>query len=181
VQAVAAAHPDTDVPSVATSCRQVTVAPEAVGPIPAEVSTLPDGVYRTEITRTEVEAAGMSVTDGFAGIWTLTVRRGTYQANCHPLSADGRDCGNADRTDVPLEVGDLRGSSHTVYFVPNAERLAKLEGCLLPPSSTLTGHCGPDDPYRENWFLQGKNLILKDYAGPYGPSLYDLKPLLKIG
>ena len=78
----------------------------------------------------------------------MTFSAGTYDNRCRPIANPGSDCGHAD-FEGPLEVGDLRGTGNVVYFVPNAERIAALTGCTLPPSGHLAGQlqAGQDDPY----------------------------------
>ncbi len=61
---------------------------------PEEVSELPDGVYRVEISLDDVEAAGLSNADGPTGIWTLEIDDGTWVQSCVPLDLPGTDCGN---------------------------------------------------------------------------------------
>jgi TRAP-type C4-dicarboxylate transport system substrate-binding protein len=183
IQAVAAAHPGPQLPDVPPDC-QAGAAPAAgsdLGPIPSEVSSLPDGVYRVEVTRAELAAAEAdeSLAD-HAGNWTLTVRDGTYEIGCRPIANPGEDCGQGV-SDKPFEAGDLRGTGNTVYFVGDPERLSRLTGCLLPPSPRLPDHCGPPDPYRLTWTLNGDALTFTEFAGMPAP-LYNmiLKPWRKI-
>src|SRR5260370_1226594 len=109
-------------------------------------SALPDGVYRRELTQQDIAAAGGDPGSHPAGIWTITVRRGTYEVRCRPVPGPGEVCGGSV-TDQPLEVGDLRGTGKIVYFVPDAKRLSRLTGCTLPVGLENPS-CGPDDPYR---------------------------------
>jgi hypothetical protein len=90
----------------------------------------------------------------------MKVRRGTYEVSCRPIDGPGRDCGGAtlEQTGVPLEVGDLRGTGESVYFVPDAKRLSRITGCKLPTSETLPGHCGPDNFYQISWAVSGDRL-----------------------
>jgi TRAP-type C4-dicarboxylate transport system substrate-binding protein len=175
LQAIAAKYPQPVVPDVPEDCREGVSKTDEALQIPATVSALPDGVYRQRITAADVEAAGMSNNDGWSGTWTMTVKHGTYEGRCRPIDAPGKDCGGS-ASDGPLEVGDLRGTGDTVYFVPDAARLSALTGCKLPPSSQGDGHCGPDDPYRANWKFSGDELAL---TGPAGTA-FGIKPYKKI-
>lgn len=163
VLAVAAAHPAPDVVGPA-GCRDATGQVTEVGPIPAERAKLPDGVYRVEITPSEVVAAGILNDGGWAGTWTLTISAGTYVLGCRPASDSGEDCGHND-TSVPLEAGDLYGTGDTVIFSGNSQLLAELAGCKLPPSTTLADHCGPPNPYRMTWTADEQTLTFGDQAG----------------
>jgi TRAP-type C4-dicarboxylate transport system substrate-binding protein len=178
IEAIAARYPQPVVPDVPDDCRQGASKAETAPQIPTTVSALPDGVYRQRVTAADVEAAGLSNNDGWAGTWTMTVRRGTYEGRCRPIASPGEDCGN-NAFDGPLEVGDLRGTGHTLFFVPDAARLSRITGCKLPTSSTDNEHCGPDDPYRVTWKISGDELTFSDYAA-VGTSL-GLKPYRKIG
>jgi TRAP-type C4-dicarboxylate transport system substrate-binding protein len=178
VQAVAAKYPQPVVPDVPGACRQGDSRPATAPQIPTEVSALPDGVYRQRLTAADVEAAGLSNNEGEAGTWTITVRRGTYESRCRPIGDPGKDCGN-NTFDGPLQAGDLRGTGHTLVFVPNPARLSRLTGCKLPVSSTDNTHCGADDPYQVTWRISGDELTFSDYAA-VGTGL-GLKPYRKIG
>ena len=180
IQAIAANHPTPDVPTVPATCTDASG--DALGPVPNEVSALPSGLYRVEITRDEVTAAGFQNNAGHpAGTWTLTVRDGTYELRCKPLANPNDDCGTAV-TDLPVEVGDLKGTGKTVYFVGNLDRMQQITGCLLPPSGTLPGHCGFPDPYWMDWSAEGDSMTFTGYAGASGDiAVYSIKPWQKIG
>jgi TRAP-type C4-dicarboxylate transport system substrate-binding protein len=178
VAAIAAKYPEPVAPDVPQDCRQTITAPTGGLQVPTQKSSLPDGTYRQQVTAPEVEAAGLSNNDGWSGTWTLTVHQATYEMRCRPISNPGKDCGNFV-SDGPLEVGDLRGVGPDLYFVPSAARLSHLTGCKLPPSETQPGHCGPDNPYRVNWKLVGKELTLSGYAASGGS--FSIKPFTKIG
>ena len=92
-----------------------------------------------ELSTEDVTDAGIEDGGGWVGIWTLTVRDGSFQLGCRPLDAPGADCAE-QVTDSPLEAGHLRGTGQTVYFVDDAELLSRLTGCWLP-ASTRPGHC----------------------------------------
>lgn len=177
IQAIAARFPQPLTPDVPTDCTQAPSQAGDAGTIPSQASTLPDGVYRTQITESEVEAAGLNNGDGASGTWTMTVRHATYEVRCRPISGPGKDCGHAV-TELPVEVGALKGAGHTVYFVPDVQRISRLTGCTLPISETLPGHCGPDDPYAANWIASGDTLTFSGYDTGAG---LGIKPWKKIG
>jgi TRAP-type C4-dicarboxylate transport system substrate-binding protein len=128
--------------------------------IPTTVSALPAGVYRQRITAQDLAAAGMTNDEGLSGTWTLTVRPGQYDVSCQPLNQPGIDCGH-EVSNKPLDVGDLRGSGHIVYFVPDVNRLSKVSGCQLPAGS-LPNHCTDLPPARVSWTVDGDTLTLSD-------------------
>jgi hypothetical protein len=150
----------TRTPEVPADCAQGAVGSGSSEPVPAVVSALPDGIYRSRVTAQDVVAAGGDTTNGPPGTWTMKVRRGTYEVSCRPIDGPGRDCGGAtpEQTGAPLEVGDLRGTGESVYFVPDAKRLSRITGCKLPTSETLPGHCGPDNFYQISWAVSGDRL-----------------------
>ena len=180
VQAVAAAHPDPQLLDIPDSCRQGVAEPASNAVIPTEVSALPDGIYRKELTAADISAADINNADGPAGTWTLTVKDGKYESTCRPVGDTGKDCGNMT-TDRPLEVGDLRGTGQRVFFVPNAERLASMTGCLLPTSTVQADHCGPAVVYSLTWSVDGQNLMFSDEGGPLADTSLTLEPWKKIG
>ena len=170
VQAIAADHPEPDVPTVPEDCQQSTADDEPTGRAPDQVSDLPDGVYRSEITTDDLAAAGLDNSDGGAGTWTLTIRDGTYEVRCRPLDDPGLDCGQSIDDD-PLEAGYVRGTGNTVTFVHDPELISKLSGCKLPVSETLPDHCGPGGSGPKTWEIEGDKLM---FSG-------DLEPWTKIG
>jgi TRAP-type C4-dicarboxylate transport system substrate-binding protein len=170
LQAIAAQHPGPEAPDVPASCAQGVADNGSLGPVPASTSALADGVYRRQVTHDDVAAAGGDPGDHPAGIWTLTVRRATYEVRCRPVPGPGQVCGGTVE-DRPLEVGDLRGTGKIVYFVPDAQRLSWLTGCKLPVSNTLSDHCGPDDPYRVAWAISGDKLTLTTVPGSRGGNI----------
>jgi TRAP-type C4-dicarboxylate transport system substrate-binding protein len=170
LQAIAAQHPGPEAPAVPASCAQGVADNGSLGPVPASTSALADGVYRRQVTHDDVAAVGGDPGDHPAGIWTLTVRRGTYEVRCRPVPGPGQVCGGTVE-DRPLEVGDLRGTGKIVYFVPDAQRLSRLTGCKLPVSNTLSDHCGPDDPYRVAWAISGDKLTLTTVPGSRGGNI----------
>lgn len=176
LQGIASEHPEADAVDVANSCRTTTGSSDSA--IPKETSTLPDGVYRVEITPDEVADFGVSNGDGWSGTWTLRVREGVYELTCSVLRLPGRDCGGTN-TDAVLEAGYVRGTGNTVYFVGDGEILAHVTGCLLPVS-TKAGHCFVVDPYWMDWEVDGDHLT---FSNPGGSDAYTLviEPWTKIG
>jgi TRAP-type C4-dicarboxylate transport system substrate-binding protein len=166
IQAIAAEHPEPEMPGVPADCQQ---GPAEGQPSPAEgqpsagssseVSGLPDGQYRVEITTDDVAAAGFDNRDGNSGIWTFTVHQGTYEIRCRPLDDPGTDCGGSVQ-DEPFEAGYLRGTGNTVTLVNDAELMSELTGCKLPASSALPDHCGQGPSVTLTWEVEGDNLTL---------------------
>jgi hypothetical protein len=80
-----------------------------------------------------------------AGIWTLTVKPGTFELECRPISDQGEDCGHNPLTKTHpflVEIGQLRGDRATVWFLDHGALKAKLTGC--DPHS----ECGAAATYR---------------------------------
>lgn len=163
IQTIANQHPGPEKLDVPASCQHAAAAGGSLSSIPRTVSALPDGVYRRELTQQDIAAAGGDPGDHPAGIWTITVRRGTYEVHCRPVPGPGEVCGGSV-TDQPLEVGNLRGTGKIVYFVPDAKRLSRLTGCTLPVGLENPS-CGPDDPYRVSWALSGDTLVFSNTPG----------------
>jgi TRAP-type C4-dicarboxylate transport system substrate-binding protein len=180
IKAVAAANPTVAMPDVPTDCQQGTIDHDAsLGAIPEEVSELPDGHYRVEITTADVAGAAVSNEPGWSGTWTLTVRRGTFELRCRPIEDPGVDCGNVEPQDEPFEAGELLGTGNTVYFVNTGELISRLTGCKLPPSSTEPEHCGPLTTSRMTWVLDGDSLQFGDQQGSEN-LIYVIEPWQKI-
>jgi hypothetical protein len=151
---------------VPASCAKGVADNESLGPVPAAVSTLPDGVYRRQLTHEEVEAAGGDPGHHPAGTWTLRVRGGTFQMSCRPVEGAGVSCGDSGSdSDRTVAAGDLRGTGRTVWFVSDPQRVACLTGCKLPVSEVETDHCGPPATDRMTWALAGDKLSFSDYKG----------------
>ena len=180
VQAIGAANPAVEVPTVPIACQATSRKPTEIGQIPAATSTLPEGIYRVELSKADYEAAGLADVDGLSGTWTLTVRNSRYQLSCRPLDQPGVDCAH-EVQDRPFEAGDLRGTGDTVYFVYRPDRLAQLTGCRLPVSSSLEGHCFAGENYRMSWKVDKNQLTFSDYVSDWGNPQYLLEPWQKIG
>jgi TRAP-type C4-dicarboxylate transport system substrate-binding protein len=163
IQTIANQNPGPEKLDVPASCQPAVAGGGSLGPIPTTVSAIPDGVYRRELTQQDIAAVGGDPGTHPAGIWTITVRRGTYETRCRPVPGPGEVCGGSV-TDQPLQVGDLRGTGKSVYFAPNAKRLSRLTGCTLPVG-TESPSCGPDGPYRLGWALSGDTLVFSNTPG----------------
>ena len=170
IQAIAANHPEPDVPTVPKDCQQGKADKKSAGAVPDDIADLPDGEYRVEITTDDIAAAGLDNGEGKSGTWTLTIHEGTYEIRCRPLDDPGIDCGHSVE-DGPLDAGYLRGTGNTVTFVHDPELLSKLTGCKLPVSETLPDHCGPGGGGPHAWEIEGDSLTLSG----------DLEPWTKIG
>jgi hypothetical protein len=138
-------------------------------------------VYRVEISAEDVAAADVRNGGGWSGIWTLTIRDGSFQLGCRPLDRPGADCAK-EVTDSPLEAGRLRGSGQTVYFVDDAELLSRVSGCRLPASDD-EGHCYTGPSYRMTWALSGDTLRFTNYVAEdnWANDHYVIKPWQRIG
>jgi TRAP-type C4-dicarboxylate transport system substrate-binding protein len=180
IQVVAAQHPP-EVVTAGSACAGNRAA-ETLGAIPSTTSSFPDGVYRVQISTADVAAADLGNGPGWSGTWTLTVRDGTYELACRVIANPGKDCGE-EIADVPVEVGDLRGSGQKVFFAYNPERMAKRTGCRLPPSQTEPGHCWDGSDYRMTWALSGDMVTFSDFvgAGGFADDQWLIKPWRKIG
>ena len=159
VDEIALRHPGPDSLNVPAECGDPATGPAPSTPIDGAV--IPDGIYRTPIPAVVVTAAGDSNSSGWSGTWTLTIKDGTYALTCRPLDRPGRDCGNSV-FDGALEAGRLRGAGDRVWFELDAQLLAALTGCQLPPSRTDPGHCAPRDTYSARWTLVGDKLTFSD-------------------
>jgi hypothetical protein len=141
-------------------------APDAASAPPTTVPAIPTGVYRTRVTRDDLLSMGDTDLQG-AGIWTLTVKPGTFELECRPISDPGEDCGHSPLFKTHpflVEVGQLRGDRATVWFADDGARKAKLTGC--DPHT----ECGPVDPYRFTWKTTGSGLRFSDLFVPGHPS-----------
>ena len=148
-----------------TAATTATVTPAGHSPTPADTlgttaptatSTIPDGVYRTRITAKDLTR--LAIEDvGNAGTWTLTISKGSYFLRCAPTTTSGTDCGqdNAPK-DILVEVGWLRGTDSTVWFVHDPVRTQTMTGC---------NHQCPMGGYRMTWKSDPKGLTFSNYVG----------------
>jgi TRAP-type C4-dicarboxylate transport system substrate-binding protein len=180
IQAIAARHPTPEPLDVPAACQQGISVVEALGNTPTEVSALPDGVYRDEITIADVAAKGYANDEGWSGTWTLRVRAGTYEVRCRPIANPDLDCGKSVY-DGPLELGDLRGTGSTVYFVLRPDRLAAATGCQLPASRSKAGHCFIAPTFQMDWQLAGDQLVFSNYVSSWTNPQFIMEPWTKIG
>lgn len=179
-------------PSAATRVAAASVASAVASPAdrPTAASTkladFPAGVYRVQITRDDVVNHGWD--NQLAGIWTLTVKEGTFRLECRPVANPGEDCGNHNATAQNpslVEIGQLRGPAPQVWFVENTPLLAQLTGCERHSDSKFG--CGSEDAYRMDWKrtsngMEFSNFVgIGDYAGASGSTTqYTAKPWNKI-
>jgi TRAP-type C4-dicarboxylate transport system substrate-binding protein len=178
IQAIAANHSRPDVPTVPEDCQHGKADKKSAGAVSDDLTDLPDGEYRAEITTADVTAAGLDNRDGNSGTWTLTIRRGKYQMRCRPIDDPGIDCGGSVQ-DLPLGAGHVRGTGNTVTFVHDPELISKLSGCKLPESGALPDHCGPGGNVTLMWQMEGDSLTLSGELS-HGHELV-LEPWTKIG
>jgi hypothetical protein len=140
-----------------------TTARSSADVVPAERSTFPDGVYRTQLPMERVRELGMD-DPGFAGTWTLTVRAGAFELECQPVTTPGVDCGGHDPKLPPLvEIGTLHGTGNTAWFVQDGEERARRTGCVRHSQSAAG--CGPEDAYHFDWTVAGTGVSFKNYVG----------------
>ena len=181
IQALAAQHPEADVPDVPADCRQAMATSDrnVMSGIPDEISALPEGIYRVDINLDDVEGAGLSNGSGWTGTWTMTFSDGTYATTCRPLEDPAVDCGGAFSTgeipyDTVLEAGFARGSGNTVFLVYDSEVHSQLAGCELP--------CFPLPVFEMTWAVDGETLTFND-SGGLSEAYYQMtiKPWTKIG
>jgi hypothetical protein len=128
-----------------------------------EVSSVPDGIYRTQLR--VVDLGRFGVRDlSYAGTWTLIVEDGAYQLDCVPITDPGVDCGNHDASMIDtVDIGTLRGSTTAVWFVHDPARLSTLTGCARHAESHRG--CGPEGGYRMDWKTVSHALVFTDFVG----------------
>jgi hypothetical protein len=142
-----------------------STAPDAASTPPTTVPAIPTGVYRTRVTRDDLLSMGGDDLQS-AGIWTLTVKPGTFELECRPISDQGEDCGHHPLTKTHpflVEVGQLRGDRGTVWFIDDGALIAKLTGC------DPRFDCKPLGPYRFTWKTTGSGLRFSDLVVPRHP------------
>ncbi len=79
------------------------------------------------------------------------------------LPNPGNHCGGTSSKPQLSEVGTVRGTGHTVWFVQDNERKAKLTGCVM--NSQEEGGCGANDRYSMTWKLTPKGLAFQNFVG----------------
>lgn len=178
IQAIAGQYSQVEEPGVPATCRDLGAAPLAPS-IPANASSLPDGTYREHVTPADVSAAG-APDQGMAGTWTLTVKHGTYTLSCRFIGSPQTDCGSSHFDGAIVEAGQLRGSGNTVYFVGDASMLQQANGCLMPPSQALDGHCYAIPPYWLDWSLNGDRLTFSNPGGDLDAHQYSIATWTRI-
>jgi hypothetical protein len=177
IQEIAAEIPGIDAPDVPVECSQAQPVPAVeAAPVPDGVAGIPDGVYRAEISEDDVESYGAINSNGWSGIWTLTIDDGTYALTCRPLDLPGKDCGNLvfDQSftfDTVLDAGFVRGDGDTVFFVYDAETHSSFTGCELP--------CFPQPTYELSWSMGDDELTFTSDDGS-GPAEKLIEPWRQI-
>jgi TRAP-type C4-dicarboxylate transport system substrate-binding protein len=177
IQAIAAQYPQVEEPDVPATCRDLGSVPSAPS-IPVDVSSLPDGTYRQQVTQADVDAAGAD--QGSEGTWTLTVAGGTYTLACRFIGKPLTDCGGSHFDGGGVEAGYLRGTDNTVYFVADANLEHQNTGCLLPPSATLAFHCNVLPTYWLDWSLTGDALTFSNPGGNPDANQYPIATWTRI-
>lgn len=168
------AHPEVERPNVAEDCIGSREVESGDPEIPEEVSAIPDGLYRVQISPTDVEGAELSNGLGWSGTWTIEIADGTYALMCRPFESPDNDCGNAYKggSDIPLdavfEAGYLKGSDDRAFFVYDAGLHDELVGC---------GECFPLPTYSATWSLDGTTLTFAAESGNH----LTVNPWEKIG
>lgn len=158
IQGIAAEHPQTEQPTVPPTCAQGVATPQPVNGIPTELSDIPEGSYRVEITAEDVADAGLDNGDGWSGTWTLAITDGMWELFCRPLDLPGDDCGG-EVQDERFEWGDVRGTGDTVYLV---------------------GDDASGFSYVLTWTVDGQRLVLTDADSPDHPYVFTIEPLTRI-
>lgn len=156
VESLASEHPEADSLPPAGGCGGTA---EQTGGLPTTTPPLPDGVYRAEIEEDDTAEVGNG--DGWSGVWTLRIEKGTFALSCRPLDLPGTDCGHAT-TDQELEAGQLRGDATTVWFIGDPQTMSELTGCELPATVDDPDACVVLPPYRASWRKQGDELYFTD-------------------
>ena len=148
-----------------TASQTATLTPAGGSPSPADTlgttpptatSAIPDGVYRTRFTAKDL--ARLATEDaGNAGTWTLTISKGNYFLRCAPTTTSGADCGqDGEPKNTLVEVGWVRGTGSTVWFVHDPARTQSMTPC--------NRQC-PMGGYRMTWTSDPKGLTFSDYVG----------------
>lgn len=175
VTKVAQQHPAPDAPVIPAGCGVGGSGPSSGEDV--AFAPIPDGIYRTDVTLDELNAAGLSNSQGYTGTWTMTVDAGTYAYTCRPNALPGTDCGHvpyASETEYAnvLEAGYLHGDDRTVRFVYDAavhDRLAGCGSCHSLPTKTV------------GWQLDGDTLTFSDIGEPVIDELLVIEPWVRVG
>lgn len=137
-----------------------TARPSDLGTVPPSTrSALPDGVYRTQINQRWLQQQHY-YDNSMAGTWTLTVKDGTYQLQCQSDIDPTVNCGHdgvAGR--VTVEIGTLRGTGSTVWFVHDLAATTRLCGTT---NGRPTCHIGG---YRLTWTTTAHGVVFSDFVG----------------
>jgi len=171
----------TDVVQVSEECRAST-GPVGQPEIPVTTAPIPDGQYRVDITKADLDRAGVNNGAGWTGTWTLAITDGRYALYCRAIEDTNKDCGNSGEPAQasPYEAGELRGTTKEVYFVFRAELMAELTGCKLPASDE-DGHCYSLENYGAGWSLDGDTLTFTPLGGVEIAYHLTVNPWSKIG
>ncbi|MBT2497542.1 hypothetical protein J7E25_00355 [Agromyces sp. ISL-38] len=175
VRKVAQQHPAPYIPVIPAGCGEGGSG--ALSDDDVAFALIPDGIYRTDVTLDDLNAAGVSNSNGYTGTWTITVDAGTYAYTCQPNALPGTDCGHstyaseAEYANV-LEAGYLRGDERIVRFVYDAAVHDRLAGC---------GSCHSHPTKTVGWQLQGETLTFTDVGEPVIDELLVIEPWAKVG
>jgi hypothetical protein len=168
-------------PALSTPSQSPVTVPDAdVAHPPKTPAPVPNGVYRTHLTTSDLTRLGVTnMTD--AGTWTLIVENGDYRLQCAPIHDPVQDCGNAQIThSATVEFGFLRGTGPLVYFVHNLKKTKTIcpdpgVGCAI-------------DGYKMNWQVVAGGALkftnwygYGDEAGVGTPNYFTVRPWTKIG
>jgi hypothetical protein len=173
----ACGSPDTSGAQAATpAATQATARSSPTGSAPAAASTMPpatvppipDGVYRMSLTADAIIAGG-GYDMASVGMWTLTIKNGTYTLACRWTDTSRINCAGDEHPDSNyiVETGPVRGDASTMWLASDLAAVAKLNGCR-------PGECGDPSPYRFAWKRDGTDLVLSDYVGYGGNAALDL-------
>lgn len=179
IQAIATQYPQVEEPDVPASCRYVAlVTPPPTFPVTA--SSLPDGTYRMQVTQADAKRVGVPNEYGTTGTWTLAVEAGTFALSCKFIDQPDIDCGHSHADGATVEAGQLLGTGNTAFFVGDVDMLQKANGCLMPVSATLDGHCYAIPPYWLDWSLTGELLTFSNQGGDPDGLQYEIAPWTRI-
>jgi hypothetical protein len=131
--------------------------------VPRQTSDLPDGVFRTQLTAADLVRLGVD-DPGTAGTWTLKIGSGRYRLDCLSIASPSVDCGNHDPS-MPsiVELGFVRGTDRTAWFVHDVAGLTKLTGCVR--HSEIAAGCGPEGGYHLAWRNARNGIAFSNFVG----------------